>query len=76
MCIRDSYNIRIKPHNREELLVNQVAARAAATAEAEVLPESGEVSLETAVPVEAETAPETAEDQETAQEEEAHGDTH
>lgn len=82
------YNIRIKPHDRAKLRVNQVAAAqaAAAAARAEPMPESGEPSqMEPSSPKEAGEASgeentsdireKTAEMEEIAQEDETHGDT-
>ena len=75
------YNIRIKHHNREELLVNQVAAQAAAAAEAEVLPESAAVDAVRMEEAAGENIPqepqqEEKKEAETEKEEQTHGDTH
>ena len=75
------YNIRIKHHNREELLVNQVAARAAAAAEAEVLPESAAADAVRTEEAAGENIPqepqqEEKKEAETEKEEQTHGDTH
>lgn len=75
------YNIRIKHHNREELLVNQVAARAAAAAEAEVLPESAAADAVRTEETAGENIPqepqqEEKKEAETEKEEQTHGDTH